>query len=70
MRIAAIDVGTNSVHLLVADIHADGTYAVVEKARRQVELGSGAMATRRLTPEAIQRLMGVVDKVRSRSGIR
>lgn len=41
MRVGAIDVGTNSIHLLVADIRGDGTWDVVEKDRIQVELGAG-----------------------------
>ena len=36
MRVGAIDVGTNSVHLLIADIAPDGAATVVEKAREQV----------------------------------
>lgn len=55
MRIAAIDVGTNSVHLLVADVSPDGEIRVVEKAREQVELGSGGFGAQRITPEAFKR---------------
>lgn len=55
MRIAAIDVGTNSVHLLVADVLPDGEIRVVEKAREQVELGSGGFGAQRITPEAFVR---------------
>ncbi|MCA9491093.1 MAG: Ppx/GppA family phosphatase [Myxococcales bacterium] len=55
MRIGAIDVGTNSVHLLVADIHGDGTWDVVEKDRIQVELGAGGLDVHKLSPAAWQR---------------
>ena len=55
MRVAAIDVGTNSVHMLVADVHPDGTLQVVEKAREQVELGRGGMSTNALAPDAMER---------------
>jgi exopolyphosphatase/guanosine-5'-triphosphate,3'-diphosphate pyrophosphatase len=53
--VAAIDVGTNSVHLLVADVGADGEISVVEKSREQVELGRGSLNGNRLTDEAIER---------------
>lgn len=55
MRIAAIDVGTNSVHLLVADVAPDGEIRIVEKAREQVELGSGGFGAQRITPDAFAR---------------
>ncbi len=55
MRVAAIDVGTNSIHLLVADVEPDGQLTVVEKDRRQVMLGSGGLDAQHLTDEAQQR---------------
>ncbi len=55
MRVAAIDVGTNSVHLLVADITSDGGVRFVEKAREQVELGRGGIDHATLTEDAMQR---------------
>jgi len=33
MRVAALDVGTNSIHLLVAEVSSSGRISVVEKAR-------------------------------------
>lgn len=55
MRVAAIDVGTNSVHLLVADVGPEGEVVVVEKNRVQVELGRGGLDRNLLTDEAMQR---------------
>jgi exopolyphosphatase/guanosine-5'-triphosphate,3'-diphosphate pyrophosphatase len=55
VRVAAIDVGTNSVHLLVADIEPDGTRTLVEKARSQVMLGSGGLSERRIADDAFER---------------
>lgn len=55
MRVGAIDVGTNSIHLLVADVHGDGTWDVVEKDRIQVELGSGGEDMSRLSEAAWKR---------------
>jgi exopolyphosphatase/guanosine-5'-triphosphate,3'-diphosphate pyrophosphatase len=55
MRIAAIDIGTNSVHLVVAEISPDGQISVVEKQREQVELGAGEFASHRITDEAFDR---------------
>lgn len=55
MRVGAIDIGTNSVHLLVAEVSPDGRISVVEHAREQVELGAGEFKAHRLTPEAFSR---------------
>jgi exopolyphosphatase/guanosine-5'-triphosphate,3'-diphosphate pyrophosphatase len=55
-RVAAIDCGTNSIRLLVADVTESG---VSELARemRIVRLGQGVDATGRLAPEAIERTL-------------
>ena len=56
MRVAAIDCGTNSIRLLVADAPADGG-PLVELARRMeiVRLGEGVDRTGRLSAAAIER---------------
>ncbi|MEU2507731.1 Ppx/GppA phosphatase family protein [Streptomyces sp. NPDC007863] len=55
-RVAGIDCGTNSIRLLVADVHPD-TGALVELDRRMtiVRLGQGVDKTGRLAPEALER---------------
>lgn len=55
-RVAAIDCGTNSIRLLVADAHPD-TGELVELDRRMtiVRLGQGVDRTGRLAPEALER---------------
>ncbi len=54
MRVAAIDCGTNSVRLLVADV--DGAVkADVHREMRVVRLGQGVDRTGELAPEALER---------------
>lgn len=55
MRVAAVDVGTNSIHLLVADVAADGRITPVEKAREQVMLGAGGIGHHHIAPDAFAR---------------
>ncbi|MHA6620250.1 Ppx/GppA phosphatase family protein [Pseudonocardia sp. DLS-67] len=58
-RVAAIDCGTNSIRLLVADVTtgSDGVPALrdVHRETRIVRLGQGVDAAGRLVPEAIER---------------
>jgi exopolyphosphatase / guanosine-5'-triphosphate,3'-diphosphate pyrophosphatase len=53
-RVAAVDCGTNSVRLLIADI-ADGRLTDLERRMEIVRLGQGVDETGRLAPEALDR---------------
>ncbi|UQU64010.1 Ppx/GppA family phosphatase [Couchioplanes caeruleus] len=54
MRVAAIDCGTNSIRLLIADV-AGGTLTDVSRRMEIVRLGEGVDRTGRLAPEAVER---------------
>ena len=55
-RVAAIDCGTNSIRLLVADVdRAAGTLVDVDRRMEVVRLGQGVDRTGRIAPEALQR---------------
>ncbi|MGH3458203.1 exopolyphosphatase [Aeromicrobium sp.] len=56
-RVAAIDCGTNSIRLLVADI-TDGTMTELVREMRIVRLGQEVDATGRLASGAIERTLG------------
>ena len=61
MRVAAIDCGTNSIRLLVADVEGDRK-ADVHREMRVVRLGQGVDRTGELAPEAIERTrLALVD---------
>jgi exopolyphosphatase/guanosine-5'-triphosphate,3'-diphosphate pyrophosphatase len=53
-RVAAIDCGTNSIRLLIADLEA-GRLHDVHREMRIVRLGEGVDATGRFAPEALTR---------------
>jgi exopolyphosphatase/guanosine-5'-triphosphate,3'-diphosphate pyrophosphatase len=61
--LAAVDIGTNSVHLVVARVD-DNRIEVVEREREMVRLGSSAGDMKRLSPGAIAR--GIEALVRFR----
>src|SRR5579863_277732 len=52
VRRAVIDVGTNSVKLLVADVEGDDVHPVLEESR-QTRLGKNFYDTHRLQPDAV-----------------
>ena len=58
IRVAAIDCGTNSLRLLVADVNpATGTLTDVDRRMEIVRLGQGVDATGRLAPVALERTL-------------
>ncbi len=60
-RVAAVDVGTNSTRLLVADAdRADAPLHTVDRRMTITRLGQGVDATKRLAPEAIERTVDVL----------
>jgi exopolyphosphatase / guanosine-5'-triphosphate,3'-diphosphate pyrophosphatase len=54
MRVAAVDCGTNSIRLLIADVH-DGRLIDVHREMRIVRLGQGVDATGQFAPDALAR---------------
>jgi exopolyphosphatase/guanosine-5'-triphosphate,3'-diphosphate pyrophosphatase len=55
VRVAAIDCGTNSIRLLVADAAEDGSLTDIVREMKIVRLGQDVDRTGRLAPEAIER---------------
>ncbi|MDM7990561.1 Ppx/GppA phosphatase family protein [Arthrobacter sp. zg-Y877] len=66
MRVAAIDCGTNSIRLLIADVSRDGQGVAqltdVVRLMRVNRLGQGVDATGRLAPEALERTFAAADE--------
>jgi exopolyphosphatase/guanosine-5'-triphosphate,3'-diphosphate pyrophosphatase len=61
-RVAAVDCGTNSIRLLVADVDAvRGTLTEVDRRMEIVRLGEGVDRTGRLAPAALERTFGACD---------
>jgi exopolyphosphatase/guanosine-5'-triphosphate,3'-diphosphate pyrophosphatase len=57
LRIAAIDVGSNSIHMLVAQVENDGTLTELWRAKEMVGLGRASFPSHRLSVIAMQRAM-------------
>jgi exopolyphosphatase/guanosine-5'-triphosphate,3'-diphosphate pyrophosphatase len=54
VRLAAIDLGSNSVHMVVADVTADGRIQVVDRVKEMVRLGRKSFMTGTLTSETTE----------------
>jgi exopolyphosphatase / guanosine-5'-triphosphate,3'-diphosphate pyrophosphatase len=68
VRVASIDVGTNSTRLLVADVDGRGAGAIetVERLTTITRLGQGVDAARQLHPDAIARTVSALRGYRER----
>lgn len=65
-RVAAVDIGTNSVRLLVAEPSTSGDgISTIDRRMRITRLGQGVDAARRLHPDAIARTLAVLEEYRS-----
>src|SRR5918992_6086210 len=62
MRIAAIDIGTNSVHMIVVFVRPDLSFEVIDREKAMVRLGAGGLDGRALTPEAMSAALQALSK--------
>jgi exopolyphosphatase/guanosine-5'-triphosphate,3'-diphosphate pyrophosphatase len=64
MRIAAIDIGTNSIHMIVVKVRPDLSFEVIDREKDMVRLGAGGLDGRNLTPTAIAAALQTLAKFR------
>jgi len=63
VKVAAIDCGTNSIRLLVADVDTDdGTLVTIERRTTIVRLGQDVDRTGRLAPAALARTFATCEE--------
>ena len=67
MRVAVVDIGTNSTRLLIAEVDPTSGGPIEELVRRSqvTRLGAGVDATGRLSEEAVQRVRSVLEGYRA-----
>jgi exopolyphosphatase / guanosine-5'-triphosphate,3'-diphosphate pyrophosphatase len=63
-RVAAIDVGSNTILLLVAEHHPTAGLTIIEEAEDQPRLGAGLSATGRLSRAAMERALRTLTRMR------
>ena len=64
MRIAAIDIGTNSVHMLVVRVREDLSFEVIDREKAMVRLGAGGLDGKALTAEAMSAALQALSRFR------
>ena len=66
LRIAAIDVGSNSIHMIIAQVDADGGVTTLWRMKEMVGLGRLSFPSHRLSKEAMDRATGALGRSRRR----
>ncbi len=62
MRIAALDIGTNSIHVIIVEVRPDRSFEIIDREKEMVRLGSGGLGGRSLTEPAMLAAMHALTK--------
>jgi exopolyphosphatase / guanosine-5'-triphosphate,3'-diphosphate pyrophosphatase len=62
MRLAALDLGSNSFHLLVADVHPDGTFESITREKEMLRLGDEVSRFGRITDRVAESAIATVSR--------
>ncbi|MGH7537847.1 MAG: HD domain-containing protein [Gemmatimonadales bacterium] len=65
LRLAAIDIGTNSIRCVVAEVEGDGSYRVLDEEREMTRLGRELFARGRLAQEPMERSYAALAKMKA-----
>ncbi len=64
MRLSAIDIGTNTILMLIADITADGSLSIIADEHRIARLGKGVDASGTIQPETLARVLDTLTDLK------
>ena len=64
MRVATIDIGTNSIHMIVVEIGSDRAFEVIDREKLMVRLGGGGLDGRALTDTAMGTALQALSRFR------
>ncbi len=64
MRIAAVDLGSNSFHLVIADVHPDGSFTPVSAEKEMLRLGDVVSREGHITPDAADAAVAAMRRFR------
>ena len=58
-KLAVLDIGTNSIHMVLAEVHPDYSYKILDRFKDMTRLGDGVFTARRLSDQAMMRGLDV-----------
>lgn len=64
MKLAAIDIGSNSIKTIVVDAVSAASFTVLARDKESVRLGHGTLANHQLSPDAIARAVDTIRRFR------
>src|SRR5258705_11838886 len=70
MKLAALDIGSNSIKLAVVDAAASDSFAVLSREKDTVRLGQQTLQKGRLTAEAIESAVRCIQRFKATAAAR
>ena len=65
MKVAAIDIGANSVHLVISRLHGPGSREVLDREREMLRLGESTFTKGGIAPQILDRAIEVLKRYRA-----
>ena len=62
MKLAAIDIGTNSIHMVIVEADRKKGFTVIDREKEMVKLGVGVFATNRLSDKAFEAGLNTIHR--------
>lgn len=62
-KLAVIDIGTNSIHMVLAEIELDGSYKILDRFKDMTRLGDGTFQQKQLPEESMSRGLDVLSNL-------
>jgi exopolyphosphatase/guanosine-5'-triphosphate,3'-diphosphate pyrophosphatase len=59
-KLGILDIGTNSIHMVLAEVEPDGSYKILDRFKDMTRLGDGVFKTGRLSDDAMKRALEVI----------
>jgi len=59
-KLGILDIGTNSIHMVLAELEPDGSYKILDRFKDMTRLGDGAFKSHRLSESAMTRGLEVI----------
>ncbi len=64
MRLAAIDLGTNSFHMIIVELLPDMSFLVIDRAKEMIRIGDGSLTTKMLSDAAMKQGLETLTRFR------